>query len=501
MVLVGHSLGGILAAEVALIPSHRPGSKDVFQHRILGVMAFDTPYLGMHPSVISTGITSLFRSPPAKPIPAPLASPLLNDVDPQGLLLGGSLSQSTSNMSDPTFNPDFRNDFRRPERDKWENAWYFFQKHSQDLASATGNYFKSHLEHGGCLADYPGLRKRYQGIRKLEDVNPTVGQRLPDGKILPRVRFVNFYTASTGRIKESRDGSHLEVEMSNLKVEGGGALNGSTTSVGSTKSASPRLSLEEEVDGQMVLHEIDPMEYDPPPGVTADHGIHTDSSLSTSEPIPHIVDPASVGDQHSDKESDGLPPIPDLPPQPPTFDPTCFKAKDALDLARKEHARRMKAFEKAKKDRERAIKDREKLLKKRQKSADKQAKQAEALTEKQKKFAQKESLKRQATLNQETYDRQLEQVKGTTGSPTQKQKDRKFCMLPKKDPKTGQRDSAWVRVYMDGVDEVTAHTSLFFMSDTYTQLFRDASQRITTWVQDDLAEQRHSGAGEWDDLD
>ena len=456
-------------------------------------MAFDTPFLGMHPSVISTGITSLFRAPPAKPVAAAL--------DPQALSLGGALSQATSNTSDPTFNPDFRNDFRRPERDKWENAWYFFQKHSQDLASATGNYFKSHLEHGGCLADYPGLKKRYQGIRRLEDVNPRIGQRLPDGKVLPRVRFVNFYTASTGRIKESRDGSHLDVEMSNLNMGSGRTLDGSTSSRGSTTSASPRLSLEEEVDGQMVLHEIDPMEYDPPPGYTADQDHHPDLSSSTSEPLHHIADSASVGDEHLHSENDGLPPIPDLPPPPAAFDPTRFKAKDALDLARKEHDRRTKNFERAKKDRERAIKDRERLLKKRQKAAEKQAKQAEKLAEKQKKLGQKESLKRQATLNQETYDRQLQQVRSAPGSTNQKQKDRKFCMLPKKDPKTGQRDSTWVRIYMDGVDEVAAHTSLFFMSDTYTQLVRDASQRITTWVQDDFAGRRNSDADQWNDLD
>lgn len=52
-------MGGLLAAEAAthlsnnLPGHHRP-------HRIVGMLAFDTPYLGMHPHVVITGIASLF---------------------------------------------------------------------------------------------------------------------------------------------------------------------------------------------------------------------------------------------------------------------------------------------------------------------------------------------------------------------------------------------------------------------------------------------------------
>lgn len=58
---MGHSMGGILAAEVVL----RRNAAGRSRHRILGILSFDTPFLGIHPGVITTGIGSLFRSSPA----------------------------------------------------------------------------------------------------------------------------------------------------------------------------------------------------------------------------------------------------------------------------------------------------------------------------------------------------------------------------------------------------------------------------------------------------
>ena len=52
IILLGHSLGGLLAAEVAV-------SKSTHSKRIIGLVAFDAPFLGMHPHVIISGIASL----------------------------------------------------------------------------------------------------------------------------------------------------------------------------------------------------------------------------------------------------------------------------------------------------------------------------------------------------------------------------------------------------------------------------------------------------------
>jgi hypothetical protein len=42
-----------------------------------------------------------------------------------------------------------------------------------------------------------------------------------------------------------------------------------------------------------------------------------------------------------------------------------------------------------------------------------------------------------------------------------------------------------VRVYMEGMDEVVAHTSMFKMSDTYAKLVGDTAARIEEWVKED----------------
>ena len=60
VILLGHSMGGLLAADAATDPYNNPdqypGAKP---KRIVGVIAFDTPYLGMHPHVVISGIASL----------------------------------------------------------------------------------------------------------------------------------------------------------------------------------------------------------------------------------------------------------------------------------------------------------------------------------------------------------------------------------------------------------------------------------------------------------
>lgn len=50
---MAHSMGGLLAADAATDKSNKA-------HRIIGMVAFDTPYLGMHPHVVISGIASLF---------------------------------------------------------------------------------------------------------------------------------------------------------------------------------------------------------------------------------------------------------------------------------------------------------------------------------------------------------------------------------------------------------------------------------------------------------
>lgn len=57
-------MGGLLAAEAATDPSNTSDATTGKPRRIVGVIAFDTPFLGMHPHVIISGIASLFPKSP-----------------------------------------------------------------------------------------------------------------------------------------------------------------------------------------------------------------------------------------------------------------------------------------------------------------------------------------------------------------------------------------------------------------------------------------------------
>jgi hypothetical protein len=176
IIILGHSMGGILAAEVILLLS--PDHYGSLRHPgILGLIAFDTPFLGIHPGIISSGIASLFR--PAQPSTATLEA---NDtLDP---LIGARPERNFTVTPSKTAGSAL------------DAAWGFVAKHKDNITSATGKYLMSHLEFGSCLADPVGLKRRYDKIRKLEDGGwDEVGER---------VRFANYYTISYGIEKKPK---------------------------------------------------------------------------------------------------------------------------------------------------------------------------------------------------------------------------------------------------------------------------------------------------------
>lgn len=494
IILAGHSMGGILAAEVALLYPYSATSNEAFRHRILGVLAFDTPFLGMHPGVIGTGIASLFQ-----PKPAELQE--TNDrISPNhGYPLTLTSSEDTSNMfgtpaNDPNFNPNFMNDKHIIDRHGWEKPAYFIYKHSDGLTKATKQYFMSHLEFGGCLADYPALRQRYSRIRALEDVDELKGQRDSNGKKLRRVRFVNYYSASTGRAKPPKiargdptiPSQGLEVEMKELNMKDRQDYHDVPP------STSPRISVEAPTDEVSLAENMDrevetPLQsIDPEPYHSDDHAIIARQDDEA----------ASSGAEHSNplkvsEETFLSPSIPDVIQSPDPFDAGLYSTSDALKTARNDHKKAVKEYEKALKSREKAeqklSKASEKEKMKNEKAAAKAVAKAEKAKKKEAATEQKERMKRQATINPEIYDRQLDRDRlmgQGEGGPKKKRKDRKFCSLPSKDSR-GQRDPTWIRVYMEGVDEVVAHTTLFVPSETYEKLVGDTAARIEDWVNED----------------
>jgi hypothetical protein len=529
-------MGGILAAEVSLLPAHSPATGQPFRHRILGTIGFDTPYLGMHPGVIVSGIGSLFRPAPEPPKndslsqatssvhSGPTSSSSLSLAStstlepPLSTYMSESASTSisptlshTSTMSavptnDPNFDPPFPNDKHLAERKGWSSVLHFINKHSDGLTKATRQYFMSHLEFGGCLADYPGLKSRYTKIRELEDVDDLSQQEGPGYKPpVRRVRFVNYWTASTGIPKKPRvpsgqmidkDGhlKPIEVEMKDMSL--------SDTSSRSV-TPTPSISVEEYGDGVVTRHDVaDIPESQPSPikaqmqNLGANSGVHEVESDVPLE-MRHIdsmpmeeddlatVNAVDLGTQGSSEHQDGdferrdseppLPPVPVIPEEPQAIDLAVYTDKDSRKIAEKEQKRLMKAYQQAVKDRDSAIKDRRKLVEKRQKKARQEQEKRLKVEQKQRLKEEKEENIRQGTINPPSVDEMPKADKP--------KRDKKFCVLPPE--VNGRRDKCWVRVYMEGVDEVGAHCGLFFPGPHYESLVGDVGARIEEWVKED----------------
>lgn len=246
MILVGHSMGGLLATEVALLPPYTfPETAHEYRHHILGILSIDCPFLGLQqPGVFMSGLSYLFR-PPSDPLSStggqfePELVPILigRDVVP-GVASVTSYSDlidapppkardfadqahlrpsdstdfgsirsmrsvpdpdwSDTSSWDPNYNPPFPNDRKRQRRGTWDNAMYYVTKHSGGLITAMRSYVTSHLRFGRSVLDHKELRDRYSRIRALEEINT---QSLNHST---RIRFVNYYTACTGRPKRSR---------------------------------------------------------------------------------------------------------------------------------------------------------------------------------------------------------------------------------------------------------------------------------------------------------
>ena len=569
-------MGGILSAEVVLLASHSNNSmqSDEKVHRIVGTINFDTPFLGMHPGIIPSGIGSLFRpatdtptadapgaesqEPRQVPIPDQDStdwSNMYHSMSETGYLPNsssnslvttksrtsnvGSPSPATSPVNDPNFNPPFSNDVRMATRTGWGNALHFLNKHSDGLVRATRSYVTSYFEFGGCLADYKGLRDRYFRLRTLEETD----RQHRNGQ--KRVRFANYYTASTGRPKKPKPSPKVqETEQASIDSNNAGQGNALTESgdlmsmesdhdncLPLVNSGCPldkdghgnsQIPVEDDghepaqvVDSGPIPNQENSLKVNPPMNfVDADpvsdsenlgdtierinqdevpsQALSLEKTTSNTERDPDLQPSAST--THSLSTPPSLPPIPAQPQEPAAFDPSKYPEKDTRKLAEKEHSRQTKAYERAVKDRDKAIKDRRKLLEKREKAS-------KRALEKQLKLEAKEVVKVKkedaaaASASKKVKDGEAGASDGRSGSKDteregvddqeakaeKSKRDRKFCLLPPK--VNGERDACWVRVYMRGVDEVGAHCGLFFVGEQYEWLVSDVGRRIQEWVE------------------
>ncbi|KAL7823281.1 hypothetical protein V8C26DRAFT_385956 [Trichoderma gracile] len=584
VILIGHSMGGLLAAEMVLMPNRVYPSQYPYKHRILGTLSLDSPFLGLHPGIVSSGIASLFQPTPASPSQgATLSStPDTQSVELQPASSGISINSPPREPRDPNFDPPYFNDAPFREQPFLTRMLNFSTKHwSEGIFSALSHHVASHLEFGGCLADYRGLMSRYNRLRALEDVDDI--QALSGGladSSHPRVRFLNYYTLAPGRPKPvsaegSRDISQVDLSAntaSESKVVDEidkklvdivlTTLDDNQTDDNSRDSICPDLPRSstpaqrndtdnpvsssapiekidiKDVDSDSELEKLDSspdfsrlsmQEIEPIPidddEQDMEKSLETTMTTNSDQPSPSTEDAAAnTKDMISASPDADLPPIPDLPPPPQQPDLSQYADKDSRKQAEKEFSRLQKAYENTVKDRTKALREREKLLEKRKKKAQKDADKLEKDTKKQKQKSEQEHrrLEKEAgkAINKEKKRQekddaaQAKHLKSTsksivaspttttatpegTGTPKTKseappgskkpKKLRKFCNTPAKRDDGVVADPTWVSVYMDGMDEVTAHCALFLPGPHYDGLVGDVASRIVGWVQNDLS--------------
>ncbi|KAI4723919.1 hypothetical protein E4T49_08340 [Aureobasidium sp. EXF-10728] len=439
------SMGGLLCAEVALIPSLADGS---LRHRLIGTVNFDVPFLGMHPRVVKVGLASIFSPAPPKSPQDGDNTPSVSNMQTTGDYFDDKPSASTSTPSikspessfspsqlDPNYNPAFKNDVILPVRKGWEGAWYFLNKHSGDLRTATKQLVKSHLEFGGAMADYSGLKLRYTRIRGLEEQNERTRKAVIGSSVAPpRVRFVNYYTSSTGRPKKPKTPTSPEIVVETPPLTNNvGDVDHKTTDEDYEKYSgefSPRddrlLETDDDIKefeaaesiGAVSMDHLEPapmsdiggdssdieswvdatenMEIAPSSSKVAEDA--TNNALKPEQDLNVDTAPSEKSPEVLTSGLEALPPVPDLPAKPEK--PPFFADKETRKLAEKEYDRVLTLYFRAVKDREKALRDREKLEKKRERRAIKEGKKAEKeiiKSDKSKEKDRKKSIQRRET--------------------------------------------------------------------------------------------------------
>jgi len=208
--------------------------------------------------------------------------------------------QSSTSTNDPYFNPPFFNDVLFKDRGWWKNVAHFAKKHKPEgVVSAARHHILNHLEFGACLMDFVALNQRYDKVRRLEDVNDldmSSGQGgLPRPRKDARVRFVNYYTISTGRRKSPSPGRKRKDTDVHLKpaAAASGPASSRTSLDTDSRATTPRISIEDHSDGRIeLLHVISPGDPLPEPVQGADHDTASDAPEELDD-IPEAPEPES----------------------------------------------------------------------------------------------------------------------------------------------------------------------------------------------------------------
>ncbi|ORY71719.1 uncharacterized protein BCR38DRAFT_404772 [Pseudomassariella vexata] len=326
-----------------VLPTRDRYDPRLFQHRILGTVNLDAPLLGLHPGIIVSGISSLFRPKPDNDNDkdtrqafntvgqynnasqgSGMTSPNQSSVYLPSIQSGPSTPSVAPSISpapapapapgmfpamtyDPNFNPNFPNDVRLEERGWWQNIVHFVKKHnSEGLVDAATHHIMSHLEFGSVLMDLNCLKIRYENLRKLEDVDDIKHYGMPH--VAPRVRFIQYYTICHGYPKKPKTPkTEPKAEISSLRA-------GNDTN---TAPSTPRISVEDHSSnagqGQVQPLRTIPKEDSAALNVSEDERSSMELEMLDPEPISeefHTPEGSRQGSPPPSHQAGAPPPVP-----------------------------------------------------------------------------------------------------------------------------------------------------------------------------------------------
>jgi len=349
------------------------------------------------------------------------------------------------------------------------------------------------------------------------------------------VRFVNYYTSSTGRSLDPQKPAPAAVhpehsfDLADAGVEGPGGstlqemtrethlgVSPLTPNAHARNLSTSTLSSE---GGEMTHLDPDPVSGNGEFYETQDKGRSTPipviaTQMKESEPpMPDHAPPSIPTDSATPAPA---PPVASpLPPRPTEFDYSKIPDPTVRKAAEKAAAKAMKVWEKSVKDYEKTVKDWEKAIEKNERKKREKAKKDER-----KSATQHDRELERLRREKERMEREERRLKGIPEPPTssasgqsapalqssvpipspsispspsptpsparslapvregakKKRRERKFCITPH------APDPCWMKVEMTGVDEVGAHCGLFFLGDVYERLVGDVAGRIEGWV-------------------
>jgi hypothetical protein len=321
----------------------------------------------------------------------------------------------------PNFDPPFRNDHRLVQRGFFKGLMHFVNKNTDNLSKSLYDRVASTFRFAGCVNNYSELRRRYRRLVELENA-----EYKPE-----RVRFVNYYTASTGRTpRKPKNKPETENEDSN-EIE-------ISTPLPPEDLETPTISKEDEIASSMSNMDLSEDELKSSKTLSVCKEAETSSLKISTATEEQSIKPTTPNIDPPPKK-----------PQPPPLPPRNLPAPE-LRVQESETGE----------------------LGMGRPSVDSSSIALSTLTP-------QDSQSLSGSVSLTTSD------SGLSSDGTQK-KLRKFILLPSHHWK--HNDNAhWTSVLMEGIDEVEAHQSMFIpYGANYDFLVGDAVSLIEQWVQTDL---------------